>query len=35
MREREPFFSIKTVPSPSYSLSFQKNDQRGSPFGNP
>jgi len=28
-------FFDKMVPSPSYSLSFQKNDQRGFPFGNP
>jgi len=32
---KETIFFDKTVSSPSYSHSFQKNDQRGFPFGNP
>jgi len=31
----ETIFFDKTVSSPSYSHSFQKNDQRGLPFGIP
>jgi len=31
----ETIFFDKTVSSPSYSHSFQKNDQRGRPFGIP